>query len=464
MNYVKILNHFFKITFGGDVDSWLIWLYTVLMSFVFKPSITKSTQILSSIPGDKSISHRAIIIASLANNTTIFKGFLFSDDCLNTLRIFQQLGVSILIDSDKQEVTVHGVGMQGLRPSKEALDVGNSGTGIRLITGILAAQSFSSLITGDSSIQKRPMKRIVNPLKHMGAIIDGNGNESSDIYPPLSISPTKTLKPLTYTMPIASAQVKSCLLFAGLFSKESTTIIQPDFCRDHTEIMLKAFQAKLTTNTHTITIEQSELTNPFSTPITIPSDFSSAAFFIVLGLIHPNIKLTLKNIGINPTRSKLIDVLQAMGGTISLANKTMEIEPYADITVSSSKLKNITVDDALIPIIIDEIPILAVAGMFASGTMKISQAKELRFKESDRISQIVNLVNAFNGTIKEYDDGFELTGGFEADSPVIETAFDHRIAMSAVIASLAANVSITLDTPDSIKTSFPNFFDIIYSL
>ena len=453
---------FFKITLGGDVDSWLIWLYTVRMSFVFKPSITKSTQILASIPGDKSISHRAIIIASLANNTTIFKGFLFSEDCLNTLRIFQHLGVSISIDSEKQEVTVHGVGMHGLTPSKEALDVGNSGTGIRLITGILAAQSFSSVITGDSSIQKRPMKRIVDPLKHMGAIIDGN--ESSDIYPPLTISPTKTLKPITYTMPIASAQVKSCLLFAALFSKEPTTIIQPDFCRDHTEIMLKAFQAKLTTNAHAITIEQSVLTNPFSKPITIPSDFSSAAFFIVLGLIHPNITLTLKNIGINPTRSKLIDVLQAMGGTISLTNKTMEIEPYADITVSSSKLKNITVDDALIPIIIDEIPILAVAGMFASGTMKISQAKELRFKESDRISQIVTLVNAFNGTIKEYDDGFELTGGFEADSPVIETAFDHRIAMSAVIASLAANVSITLDTPDSIKTSFPNFFDIISSL
>jgi len=433
------------------------------MAFLFTPLKLKLSHIIDSIPGDKSISHRAIIIASLANNTTTFKGFLFSEDCLNTLQIFQQLGVSIAVDSTKKIVTVHGVGMHGLKPTETFLDVGNSGTGIRLITGILAAQNFESVITGDSSIQKRPMKRIVDPLKRMGAIIDGK--QTNDIYPPLTISPSHVLKGITYTMPIASAQVKSCLLFAGLFLKEPTTVIQPDFCRDHTEIMLKAFQATLTTDTHRITIEQSELANPFSDPITIPADFSSAAFFIVLGLIHPNLSLTLKQIGMNPTRSKLIEVLQAMGGNIIVSNHKMEIEPYADITVSSSKLTNISIDESVIPIIIDEIPILAVAGMFASGTMILSQAKELRFKESDRITQIIKLVQAFNGSIIEHDDGFELTGGFNIQSsPKIDTAFDHRIAMSAIIAALAANVTISLDTKDSIKTSFPNFFDIIESL
>ncbi len=433
------------------------------MAFLFTPLKIKHSHIIDTIPGDKSISHRAIIIASLAKNTTTFNGFLFSEDCLNTLKIFQQLGVTIVVDSTKKTVTVHGVGMHGLKPTETFLDVGNSGTGIRLITGILAAQNFESVITGDSSIQKRPMKRIVDPLKRMGAIIDGQ--QTNDIYPPLTISPSHVLKGITYTMPIASAQVKSCLLFAGLFLKEPTTVIQPDFCRDHTEIMLKAFQATLTTDTHRITIEQSELANPFSDPITIPADFSSAAFFIVLGLIHPNLSLTLKQIGMNPTRSKLIEVLQAMGGNIIVSNHKMEIEPYADITVSSSKLANISIDESVIPIIIDEIPILAVAGMFASGTMILSQAKELRFKESDRITQIIKLVQAFNGSIIEHDDGFELTGGFNIkSSPKIDTAFDHRIAMSAIIAALAANVTISLDTKDSIKTSFPNFFDIIESL
>tara|TARA_B100000427_G_scaffold111117_1_gene92129 strand:+ start:9621 stop:10925 length:1305 start_codon:yes stop_codon:yes gene_type:complete len=433
------------------------------MAFNFTPLISQEQFHITSIPGDKSISHRAIIIASLADNKSQFTGFLLSEDCLNTLQIFQQLGVSISINKDTKLVTIQGVGLTGLQAPDSPLDVGNSGTGIRLITGILAMQQFESSISGDHSIQKRPMKRIIEPLREMGAIIAGN--EADDIYPPLTISPTQHLNPISYLLPMASAQVKSCLLFAGLFLKEETTITQPAICRDHTEIMLTAYQANLTTNHNQIVITGSTpLHNPFSKPITIPADFSSASFFIVLGLIHPNITITLSKIGINPTRSKLLDVLIAMGADITLSNQTMEIEPYADITVRSSSLTNITVDESLIPIIIDEIPILAVAGMFASGTMTISGAQELRYKESDRIKQIVHLVQAFQGHIQEHDDGFTLTGGLAPTTPIIETAFDHRIAMSAIIASLASGCPITLDTIDCIKTSFPNFFDIIDGL
>ncbi len=433
------------------------------MIFKFTPQISQNTVHIHSIPGDKSISHRAIMIASLADNTSEFTGFLFSDDCLNTLLIFQQLGVPISIDKDRNLVSVHGVGLRGLKPADSTLDVGNSGTGIRLITGILAMQHFESTISGDHSIQQRPMKRIVDPLRSMGAII--LGTESDDIYPPLTISASQHVTPISYSLPMASAQVKSCLLFAGLFLKGTTTITQPAICRDHTEIMLTAYQANLKTHNNQITITgPSYLHNPFSQPITIPADFSSASFFIVLGLIHPNITITLSKIGINPTRSKLLDVLIAMGADITLSNQIMEIEPYADITVRSSSLTNITVDESLIPIIIDEIPILAVAGMFATGTMTISGAKELRYKESDRIKQIVHLVQSFQGHIQEHDDGFMLTGGVSPTTPVIDTAFDHRIAMSAIIASLASGCPITLDTIDCIKTSFPNFFDIIKGL
>ncbi|RAP27171.1 3-phosphoshikimate 1-carboxyvinyltransferase [Candidatus Marinamargulisbacteria bacterium SCGC AG-333-B06] len=433
------------------------------MSFKFKPLISQKTIHIHSIPGDKSISHRAIIIASLADNKSQFTGFLFSEDCLNTLHIFQDLGVSISIDTHTKLVTVYGAGLTGLKAANTSLDVGNSGTGIRLITGILAMQHFESTISGDHSILKRPMKRIVDPLRSMGAII--SGTESDDIYPPLTMSASQHVTPISYLLPMASAQVKSCLLFAGLFLKGTTTITQPAICRDHTEIMLTAYQAKLKTEHNQISIVGSTpLHNPFSQPITIPADFSSASFFIVLGLIHPKITITLSKIGINPTRSKLLDVLIAMGADITLSNQIMEIEPYADITVRSSSLTNITVDESLIPIIIDEIPILAVAAMFASGTMTISGAKELRYKESDRIKQIVGLVNAFQGSITESADGFSLTGGLSPTNPVIDTAFDHRIAMSAIIASLAAGCSIELDSIDSIQTSFPNFFEIIETL
>lgn len=435
------------------------------MKFFKEINTTKNTYIIESIPGDKSVSHRSIILGSLASNKSSFSNFLMSDDCKNTIKIFKALGVSIR--QNATDVEINGVGLNGLIAPNDQLDVGNSGTSIRLITGLLAAQSFSSIISGDNSIQTRPMKRIINPLSQMGADIAGLSNDKKDICPPLTITPAKNLRPTTYTLPIASAQVKSAILLAGIFINGKTTVIEPTPCRNHTELMLKAFNAKLSIqNTH-ISIEGNHsLHNPFSKTIKIPSDFSSAAFFIVLGLIIPNFKITLKNIGVNPTRAGLLEILKQMGAEITLINHINDIEPTADIQVNSSHLKNITIPISAIANIIDEIPILAVAAMFASGTMKLTNAKELRFKESDRIQKIVELVKQFGGSIIELDDGFEINGGITPIKhiPTITTHYDHRIAMSAIIASIATKTPCEIDSLDCITTSFPNFLEIIEHL
>ncbi len=426
-------------------------------------NITPTHHTIDSIPGDKSISHRAIILGSIASNTSSFTNFLMSEDCKNTITIFKQLGVQISIDSNK--VVIEGVGLKGLTPPKETLDVGNSGTSIRLITGLLAAQPFSSLVTGDSSIQSRPMKRIIDPLSKMGAVISGKENENNDICAPLSIAPSSALEGITYTLPVASAQVKSAILLASLYSKTPTTIIEPKPCRNHTEVMLKAFKAPISINDNKITLSPpQELMNPSSNLINIPSDFSSAAFFIVLGLICKNTSITLTNIGINKTRSTLIDILKKMGADILIENIQNNIEPTADITVHSSSLQNIHIPTESIAFIIDEIPILAVAAMFAKGKMTLTKAKELRFKESDRIKKICHLITEFGGTINELSDGFELEGGITPQNANIITDFDHRIAMSAVIASIASQSAVNIDSIECIKTSFPNFMDIIETL
>ena len=432
------------------------------MKFSKQLNPNKSNYTIECIPGDKSISHRSIILGSLASNSSSFSNFLMSDDCKNTIEIFKALGVKI--NHNSTEVEINGVGLRGLREPKTQLDVGNSGTSIRLITGLLSAQSFNSVISGDSSIQTRPMKRIIDPLSKMGANITGLANSKKDICPPLSITSSTALQPITYSLPIASAQVKSSILLAGLFINGTTTIIEPIKCRNHTELMLNAFNAKISIkDTHIFLEGNHNLQNPFSKTIKIPSDFSSAAFFIVLGLIIPNSHIKLKNIGINPTRAGLLQILKDMGANISLCNEVNDIEPTADIHVKSSNLKNICIPVSAIANIIDEIPILAIAAMFATGTMKLTNAKELRFKESDRIEKIVELVTQFGGKIIDYDDGFEISGGISPidNIPTIQTHYDHRIAMSAVIASLATNIACEIDSLDCITTSFPNFLDII---
>jgi 3-phosphoshikimate 1-carboxyvinyltransferase len=431
------------------------------MTLSFDPKKLKKNTTINTIPGDKSISHRAIILGSLAENTSSFHNFLFAEDCLNTIKIFQDLGVNITADLEKKCVTIQGVGLNGLKKPRKTLDVGNSGTGIRLITGVLAGQHFDCTITGDHSIQNRPMKRIMTPLSLMGSQINGKKiDNKDDISPPLSIL-GRSLKAIQYTLPVASAQVKSAILFASLFAKGTTTIKEPTPSRDHSEVMLKTFGANITTKeNHIYCNGDNPLTNPFNESIPIPSDFSSAAFFIVLGLIHQHSTIKLTNIGLNPTRCRLLNILQEMGGNIEITQYD-SIEPYGDIVVTSSKLKNITISKHDIPYIIDEIPILSVAAMFASEKMTITHADELRVKESDRIKSTVDLINQFGGNISELDDGFILTGGFKPKQPSITSYYDHRIAMSAIIASIASGISIKIDDISSIKTSFPSFLDIV---
>jgi 3-phosphoshikimate 1-carboxyvinyltransferase len=436
-----------------------------MTQIVLNAKNAKKRHEISDIPGDKSISHRAIILGSLANNESTFHNFLMSEDCLNTVKIFQQLDVPITIDKEKKTVHISGQGLHGLKQSRSQLDVGNSGTGIRLITGILAAQNFPTVISGDHSIEKRPMKRIITPLSEMGAQITGQSLDGkSDIYPPLNITPSK-ITPMHYTLPVASAQVKSALLFASLFSQEPSTIIEPETCRNHTEIMLKNFGADIQVSGHEITCSgKNELSNPYTQPIVIPSDFSSAAFFIVLACLIPNSHWTIKHVGMNPTRATLIDILQKMGANISLTNKNLQdMEPYADIEVKGSDLHNIEVPIKSIPFIIDEIPVLAVAGMFASGTLLIKNAEELRVKESDRIETTKQLIEAFGGSITEFEDGFSLIGqsSNSTEDVEIQSHGDHRIAMSGIVGALASKRNITVHNTNCIQTSFPNFEDLI---
>lgn len=419
---------------------------------------------IADIPGDKSISHRAVILGSLASNKSLFKGFLCAEDCLNTVSVFQKLGVPIDLNTQEKKLSIQGVGLSGLNQPSHVLDTGNSGTGIRLITGVLAAQSFPSHITGDSSIQNRPMKRIVEPLQQMGAIIKGiTKPENPDVFAPLSIFPSYGLSSIHYPLPVVSAQVKSCLLLASLFIPEKTVLIEKEKTRDHTEVMLKSYGANIQTDHLSLScLGQTPLRCPTTDPLTIPADFSSAAFFIVLGLLS-NTFITLQNIGINKTRSALIPLLQSMGAKIKVSPiSNAGFEPIATINISPSSLHNITIDPELIPIIIDEIPILAIAAVFSSGTMSLRKAKELRVKESDRITSIVNLIKAMGGQIQEYEDGFDINGSKTSIQPFhAHTFHDHRIAMSACIAACIAKVQASLDDVHCIQTSFPNFFNIL---
>lgn len=428
---------------------------------------TALTSMITTIPGDKSISHRAIMIGALAENTSHFTNFLFSEDCLNTLAIFQALGVNITVSTQEKSVVIKGVGLHGLTAPAKTLEVGNSGTSIRLLSGILSGQKFTSTITGDTSIKHRPMKRVAGPLAQMGAVITGTSREGrQDIFPPLTISKAPTgLQPITYTLPVASAQVKSCIIFASLYSDQRSTIIEPETCRDHTERLLRHYGADIELNGPQIHVSGK---HPLRCPddvFYIPGDISSAAFFIVLGLIMKNSELTLTGIGLNPTRNRLISVLQKMGADIEVFDiKNQDGEPYGTLRVRSSVLTNGPVDPADVPIIIDEIPILAITALFGNGTFQVRDAQELRVKESDRIQSICHMINAMGGSITEYDDGFDLKGPAVLQPFEIDSHHDHRIAMSAIIGSIGGHVAATVHNCACINTSFPNFFDILTHL
>lgn len=405
------------------------------------------------VPGDKSISHRAVMLGSLANGVTEISGFLKGADCLSTIDCFRKMGIDI--DINGENVTVHGNGLRGLKKPDEMLYTGNSGTTTRLLCGILAGQNFDTSITGDASIQKRPMGRVVKPLSMMGAKIE---NE----YCPLYITGTK-LHGIDYKMPVASAQVKTAIILAGLYADGETVIHEIEKSRDHTELMLSAMGADLTVDNLDITVKPTnDLT---AVNVDVPGDISSAAFFLVLGAIMPNSQITVTNVGINPTRTGIIDVLKDMGADITLENvHTSAGETVANITVRSSSLKGTTVGGDIIPRLIDELPIIAVAAVFADGQTVIKDAQELKVKETNRIRAVVDEFNKCGIDITETDDGMIINGGKSIHGADFKTYGDHRMAMSLTVLAQLADSESTLDDSDCACVSYPTFFDDFYKL
>lgn len=405
------------------------------------------------VPGDKSISHRAVMLGSLANGVTEISGFLKGADCLSTIDCFRKMGIDI--DINGENVTVHGNGLRGLKKPDEMLYTGNSGTTTRLLCGILAGQNFDTSITGDASIQKRPMGRVVKPLSMMGAKIE---NE----YCPLYITGTK-LHGIDYKMPVASAQVKTAIILAGLYADGETVIHEIEKSRDHTELMLSAMGADLTVDNLDITVKPiNDLT---AVNVDVPGDISSAAFFLVLGAIMPNSQITVTNVGINPTRTGIIDVLKDMGADITLENvHTSAGETVANITVRSSSLKGTTVGGDIIPRLIDELPIIAVAAVFADGQTVIKDAQELKVKETNRIRAVVDEFNKCGIDITETDDGMIINGGKSIHGADFKTYGDHRMAMSLTVLAQLADSESTLDDSDCACVSYPTFFDDFYKL
>lgn len=405
------------------------------------------------VPGDKSISHRAVMLGSLASGVTEISGFLKGADCLSTIDCFRKMGIDI--DINGENVTVHGNGLRGLKKPDEMLYTGNSGTTTRLLCGILAGQNFDTSITGDVSIQKRPMGRVVKPLSMMGAKIE---NE----YCPLYITGTK-LHGIDYKMPVASAQVKTAIILAGLYADGETVIHEIEKSRDHTELMLSAMGADLTVDNLDITVKPTnDLT---AVNVDVPGDISSAAFFLVLGAIMPNSQITVTNVGINPTRTGIIDVLKDMGADITLENvHTSAGETVADITVRSSSLKGTTVGGDIIPRLIDELPIIAVAAVFADGQTVIKDAQELKVKETNRIRAVVDEFNKCGIDITETDDGMIINGGKSIHGADFKTYGDHRMAMSLTVLAQLADGESTLDDSDCACVSYPTFFDDFYKL
>ena len=401
------------------------------------------------VPGDKSISHRAVMFGSLAKGTTKITHFLEGADCLSTISCFRKMGIDI--ENNNGEILVHGKGLHGLSAPVDILDVGNSGTTTRLISGILAGQNFVSELTGDDSIQSRPMKRIMTPLLSMGADIASiKGNNCV----PLRII-GHPLKAIHYDSPVASAQVKSCVLLAGMYSDGITSVTEPVLSRNHTEIMLNYFGARVTSEGTTASIAPEPYL--FAREITVPGDISSAAYFIAAGLLVPGSEILLKNVGINPTRDGLLRVCKDMGADITLLNVNMDGEPTADLLVRASSLHGTTVGGEIIPTLIDEIPMIAVMAAFAEGTTVIKDAKELKVKESDRILVMAENLSRMGADITPTDDGMIIHGGKPLHGAEIDSYLDHRVAMSFAVAGLLCDGPLSIKGGDCVKISYPEW-------
>lgn len=418
------------------------------------------------VPGDKSITHRALIVTALAEGVGTIRDYCRGEDCLNTMRALRALGVRI--DETADELRVHGKGLWGLTEPEEVIDCGNSGTGIRLLAGLLAGQDFFTVLTGDASIRRRPMGRVVKPLREMGAVIAGRkGGELA----PLAVTGT-TLRAVTYASPVASAQVKSSLLLASLFAKGTTRISEPRLSRDHTERLLECYGLPLRREGLTVTMEGRPSVGWTALPsLTVPGDLSAAAFFIVGATVVPGSEVTITGVGVNPTRTGLLEVLTRMGADIELRNRRDEgAEPVADLRVKSAPLRGVTIGPELIPQTIDEFPVLCVAAAVAEGDTVVSGAEELRVKESDRIATMATELRAMGARVSERPDGMVIRGLGRAGENGRLTATrgqshgDHRVAMSLAIGALTASADTMITGTDCIETSFPDFHRTLLKL
>lgn len=408
-----------------------------------------------SVPGDKSISHRSIMFGSLAEGTTRVSGFLMGEDNLSTWKAFESMGVTIS-QTGIDALEIKGVGLNGLKEPGDVLDCGNSGTTMRLMTGLLAGQNFFSVLTGDKYLRKRPMKRVVTPLAAMGAQIWGrDGGERA----PLAIQ-GGALTPTTYASPVSSAQVKSAVLLAGLSVDGETTVTEPHLSRDHSERMLSCFGAEVRPFEGGVSLTGRP--RLLGQEVVVPGDVSSAAFFMVAGLITPGAELLIRNVGINPTRSGIIDILVAMGGQMEMLDiREQSGEPVADVLVRHSQLKGIEICGDMVPRAIDEFPVISVAAALAEGTTTIRDAEELRVKETDRIDAMVSELGKLGGQVEGRPDGMVITGLEQLNGGTVTSHGDHRIAMSLAVAALSARGSVTIEDAACTETSFPGFWNLL---
>ncbi len=411
------------------------------------------------VPGDKSITHRGIILGSIAEGTTEIKNFLDSSDCNNTIMCMQSLGIEIE-KTESNLLKINGKGLKGLKAPEHKLYAGNSGTTLRLLAGVMCGQNFNSIIDGDESLRKRPMKRIIEPLSLMGAQIEGIFISE---FAPLEIG-GRQLKGISYTLPVASAQVKSAILLAGLYADSDTFIREPETTRDHTERMLSFMKADIKTPyKYNIVLKPGKVLH--GTHIDVPGDISSAAYFLALVCARVSSEICIKNVGINPTRTGFIDVLKEMGAKIELLNEqNISNEPRADIRISGSFLKGLSIDKSIIPNIIDELPLLAVIATQAKGKTVVKDAQELRVKETDRIKTIVKELSLMGANIIERDDGFEIIGPTSLKGSILDSHYDHRIAMSLAVAASYAMGKTVIKQKECINISYPEFLNTFFNL
>lgn len=406
------------------------------------------------VPGDKSISHRSIMLGAIARGITSVRGFLRGEDNMATMKAFRAMGVHI--DDDGEVLAIHGKGLHGLCEAPDVIDCGNSGTTIRLLTGLLAGQAFFSVVTGDQYLRKRPMKRVVEPLSRMGARILGR---SQGNLAPLAIC-GGALNAIGYESPVSSAQVKSALMLAGLYADGETSVREPNLSRDHSERMFRLFGASVETFNNGVTVRGGHELE--ARDIVVPGDISSAAFFMVAALITPSSELLIRNVGVNPTRTGVIDILTAMGGNIQLLNqREISGEPVADLLVRSSRLKGIEIAGSVVPRAIDEFPAICVAAACAEGKTVLRDARELRVKETDRITAMAVNLRRLGVNVEEREDGMEIDGLERLGGGATESCGDHRIAMSMAVAGLVSGSGISIDDTACIATSFPSFFTLL---